>query len=293
MITVFTPTYNRAYTLSTLYNSLLQQTNKNFEWLIVDDGSSDETREIVRNWEMEGKVKIRYIFKKNEGLNSAYNLAVAISLNEIFFRVDSDDYLKMNAIQLIYDTWYLVENDKDICGIVFLAIFDNGNIVGTHPFNKVFRTNFFDYRYKYKATGDRAEVMKTEVLKKYPFPIILGEKFLPEGFMWNRIAYDYDALYMNIPIYIREYREDSITTKIVQTLKKNNKGATLYYTELLKHRQPFYFFFKHSLLYWRYAFYTKKSLPDKIKDVGVFVFVIGYIPSLCLIILDKLTGKTI
>ncbi len=293
MITVFTPTYNRAYILPKLYESLCHQTCKDFEWLIVDDGSTDETEEVVNNMIFKTKLNIRYLKKENGGLNSAYNFAVENTENEIFFRVDSDDSIKENAIQLIYDKWILVKNNEKLSGLVFLSVFNDGKVVGRHPFTKDVVSNFFDYRYKYRAVGDRAEVVKTSVLKNYPFPLLKNEKFIPEGLMWNRIAKEYDAIYINEPIYIRDYLEDSITSKVVQTLKKNCKGATLYYSELLKCKQPFLFFVKHSLLYWRYAFYKRISLKEKIKESGFSAFFIGFIPAFFILAIDKLKGRTI
>ncbi|MBD5446591.1 MAG: glycosyltransferase family 2 protein [Treponema sp.] len=293
MITVFTPTYNRAYMLPKLYESLLAQTCRDFEWLIVDDGSTDETINVVKELLIRNEVNIQYHYKENGGLNSAYNYAVTHTDNEIFFRVDSDDSIKKDAIQSIYDNWHFVENDTRLCGLVFLSVFDDNKTVGFHPFEYDFETNFFDYRYKYHATGDRAEVIKTEVLRQYLFPLFKDEKFVPEGLMWNRIANRYNCVYVNKPIYVRNYGGDSITAKIVKILKRNNKGATLYYSELLKHRQPIFFFFKHSLLYWRYAFYKKCNFAEKTKESGLTAFVVGFLPSLVLLALDKMKGRSI
>lgn len=293
MITVFTPTYNRAYMLPKLYESLCGQTNNDFEWLIVDDGSTDGTMDVVKELVAENRLNIQYHYKENGGLNSTYNYAVSHTDNELFFRVDSDDSVKEDAIQSIYDNWHLVKNDNRLCGLVFLSVFEDGKPVGRHPFNGNFETNFFDYRYKYYATGDRAEVVKTEVLRQYPFPLFEGEKFIPEGLLWNRISEQYNSIYVNKSIYVRNYGEDSITARVVQVLKRNCKGTTLYYSELLKHRQPVFFFFKHSLLYWRYAFYKKCSFSEKVRESGIGAFMVGFLPSLALLAVDKAKGRAV
>lgn len=112
MITVFTPSYNRAYLLPRLFEALKNQTDKRFEWLIVDDGSEDNTKEIVEKFQHENSLNINYQRKQNGGLNSAYNFAVSHTQNEIFFRVDSDDSVLPDAIEQIYENWHFVQDDK-------------------------------------------------------------------------------------------------------------------------------------------------------------------------------------
>lgn len=291
MITVFTPSFNRAYLLSRLYESLLKQTNSNFEWLIVDDGSTDDTRSVVEKFIQENRMKIDYQYKQNGGLNSAYNFAVAHTQNEIFFRVDSDDSILPDAIERIYENWHLVKNAERLCGLVFLSQFDDGRLVGTHPFSDVKECDFLSYRSRFHAKGDRAEVMKTSVLKKFPFPQFEGEKFCPEGLMWNRIARDYAALYIPHAIYVREYMADSITSSVVQTLKKNACGASLYYAELLGMKPTFSYFCKNSLLFWRYAFFNRKSFAENCRSIPLFATVVGLMPALLVLTFDKVRGR--
>ena len=290
MITVFTPTYNRAYILPKLYESLCNQTCKDFEWLVVDDGSTDETFLLLEKWKAERKINVNYQFKQNGGLNSAYNFAVSMTNNEIFFRVDSDDSIKKNAIEEIKSNWHLVKDNENLCGLVFLSVYKDGKIVGKHPFNKNTESNFFEYRNKFGAIGDRAEVIKTAVLKKYPFPKFGNEEFCPEGLMWNRIAKNYNAIYLNIPIYEREYIADSITTNVVATLKKNAIGATAYYSELLNMRPRFSYFIKNSLLFWRYAFFNKKKFIENLRMIPVFSWFF-IIPAFGILIIDKIRGR--
>lgn len=293
MITIFTPTYNRSHLLQRVYQSLLEQSNLNFEWLVVDDGSTDNTREVVEAFIAEGKLNIRYIYKENGGVNSAMNCGVAQTENEIFVRLDSDDYLKLNAVEQIYNHWELVCHDEHLCGLVFLTEGTDGSLFGTHPFKDVYRTNFFDYRFVYGAVGDRAEVMKTAVLKQYPFPIFPGEKFCPEGIMWDRIAKSYEAIYLPIVIHVREMdMDDSITSKVVQTLEKNSMGTFTYYSELLgMSRMSFASFVKNSILYWRYALCNKKlGFIEKIRRVPK-KSLICFFPALALWVLDRLTNN--
>lgn len=290
MITVFTPSYNRANLLPRLYQSLVNQTNHNFLWLIVDDGSTDATESVAKKIIQENRLKIDYRYKENGGLNSAYNFAVNITKNEIFFRVDSDDQLLPCAIEQIYAKWNLVQNDSSLCGLVFLSQFSDGRSVGIHPFTNIQRCDFFSYRDKFHAKGDRAEVIKTDVLKKYPFPYFAGENFCPEGLMWNRIAKNYDALYIPCAIYVREYMPDSITSSIVRVLKKNARGASSYYAELIAMKPKFLYFSKNALLYWRYAFFNKQGLIKNLKAVPFLVWFYIF-PALGILFIDKLCGR--
>lgn len=291
MITIFTPTYNRAKLLDRVYQSLKNQTNLEFEWLIVDDGSNDDTKSVVDGFIAKGILNIRYLYKENGGVSSAMNYGIAHTENEIFFRVDSDDFLKEDAIAQIYAHWSSVRNDDKMSGLVFLTETTDGKLFGTHPFKDKFKTNYFEYRFVHGAVGDRAEVTKTAVLKQFPFPLFEGEKFCPEGVMWNRIAQQYDALYIPIAIHVREMdMQDSITSKVTATLEKNSMGTTTYYGELLNMKPiSFISFMKNSLLYWRYALVNKKEgFIEKFKRVPLKSNLCLF-PAIALLLLDRIT----
>ena len=131
MITVYTATYNRAYVLEDLYNSLIRQTNQNFDWLIIDDGSQDNTHKLVSKWEKESKIKITYKFQENKGKMEALNLAHDLICRELNVCVDSDDYLVDDAIEIILSEWETVKGNKKIAGLVGLDVFKTGEVVGT------------------------------------------------------------------------------------------------------------------------------------------------------------------
>ena len=120
-ITVFTPTYNRAYCLHQVYESLIRQSNQNFCWLIVDDGSNDNTKELVRCWNKDGKIEIIYIYQENQGMHGAHNTAYANIETELNICIDSDDFLPNNAIALILEKWEVVKEDDSIAGIADVA----------------------------------------------------------------------------------------------------------------------------------------------------------------------------
>lgn len=239
MITVFTPVYNRAYIIENLYHSLLSQTNYDFEWLIIDDGSTDFVEELVHGW-MEAKTapfEIRFFRQPNGGKHRAINRGVWLAAGEAFFIVDSDDYLTEEAIELIHKWWKDIGNDDGYAGVAGLRGNREGKIIGDIPLfgSYIDATNI--ERGKYGLLGDKAEVYKTSVLKKYPFPEFEGENFLTEAVVWDRIG---DAglkvrWFCQI-IYMCEYREDGLTRKGKECFIKNPVGWGLY----IQQRNRFY-----------------------------------------------------
>ncbi|MCR4944911.1 MAG: glycosyltransferase family 2 protein, partial [Clostridium sp.] len=211
-LTVLTPTYNRAHCLSNLYESLLKQTNKEFEWLIVDDGSSDGTEEFVKKLE-SAPFSVRYIKKENGGKHTALNVGIKEISNDLTFIVDSDDFLTPDAVQTVLDVHKKYKNTPRLCGYSFLRVFPNGQINGK-PFKKdEWIANLIDARINSDDAGsDKAEVYYTNVLRKYTFPEYPGEKFLGEDIVWIRIAKKYDMVHVNKGIYVGQYLDEGLTS---------------------------------------------------------------------------------
>ena len=225
-ISVFTPTYNRGHLLNKLYASLVNQTFKDFEWVIVDDGSSDNTAEIVKNFISDGVLNINYIKQENGGKHRAINRGIKEATGELFFIVDSDDTLPKNSLELI-DKYANTITSDDVAGVCGLKA-SGGTLVG-----KTFRgkTKLLrnDQRYKYHITGDKAEAYYTDILKKYPFSEYENEKFLTEAVVWNKIAFDgYKLLYFNEVIYDCDYLNEGLTKNIYNHYRKSPKGFLEY-----------------------------------------------------------------
>ena len=244
LITVFTPTYNRKNMLSKLYDSLKKQTDKDFEWFIVDDGSKDGTEKLIQEYKKENRINIRYFYQENGGKQRAVNRGVKEAEGEYFFIVDSDDYLSEDAVEMIKK--YGASLPKDFGGMVFKKInLKDENYKSIENYKnikfsqEILDTNPIDIIYKYHQYGDKGEIFKTEILKKYPFPEIEGEKFVPEGYIWNRIGKSYNLRYIDYGIYFFEYLEDGYTKNFKRDLKKNPKGFGLYYRDMLSYNIPF------------------------------------------------------
>lgn len=223
-ITVFTPTFNRAYCLHQVYESLIRQTNKDFRWLIIDDGSSDNTKSLVQNWIDENKIQIEYIYQKNLGMHGAYSAAYATIKTELNVCIDSDDYLTDNAIEKIIQFWELHRNDN-YAGIVGLDMLKNGTILGKEMPQGIVSSTLEDLYYKYKISGDKKLVYRTEIVKKYPkYPIFKNESFVPLGSLYIQIDKDYELLCMNHVLCIVEYLDDGSTRNIFKQYAKHPRG---------------------------------------------------------------------
>ncbi len=240
-ITIFTPTYNRAYTLKKLLDSLIRQEYKSFEWLVIDDGSKDNTKSLFDEWCKEDfGFNIRYIYTTNGGKHRAINQALQIAKGELFFIIDSDDYLTDDSLNKVL-LWYNSikdDNSKKWIGVCGNRGYNPKEIIGTSFEGEYIDTSFLN-RYKYGITGDKAEVFITKYISDYKFPEIEGENFIPEGIVWNRMSHDgYVLRHFNEIIYLCEYLEDGLTRNANAITLKNFNGYTLMIKELMQYNYP-------------------------------------------------------
>lgn len=241
-ITVFTPTYNRKDQIKRLYKSLCNQETMNFEWIIIDDDSVDGTEEMVQEWihTNQRDFGIRYYKQLHGGKHRAINKGVQLAQGIFFFIVDSDDYLMIDAITMVEGWGKEVEERDDIAGVSGMRISNTGVIGGIPILEKGMdwiEANNFE-RSKYNLSGDKAEVYKTSILKKYPFPEFEGEYFVTEAVCWDAIAADgYKVRWYNYPIYHCEYLEDGLTKSGANSMKghiENYQGYCYYVRQCLR-----------------------------------------------------------
>ncbi len=256
LITVFTPTYNRAHLLGRLYESLCAQRFTDFEWVIVDDGSTDGTASLVQGFIAERRIDIKYYNQRNGGKHRAINHGVSQAKGELFFIVDSDDSLPADSLQCIADEW--AKCDNSMGGVAGLDTTLDGKMIGGGLPVDAIECNSLDIRFRHHVTGDMAEVFKTSVMQEFPFPEIEGEKFCPEALVWNRIAQKYKLRYFNKPIYIAEYQPDGLTDRIVRIRMESPIASTTYYAELLASDIPWKQKLKAAINYWRFRLCCKK-----------------------------------
>lgn len=210
-LTILTPTYNRASNLPQLYESLKRQGIQRFKWLLIDDGSDDETENLVRQWQKENYIEIGYQKKSNGGKHTALNTGIKMIDTELTFIVDSDDWLPKDAIEKILACHERFGNRKDICGYSFLRFYPDGKVnEAFFPSDEMIDT-YVNTRINGNIAGDKAEVFFTEILKQYPFPIYGEEKFLPEDLIWVKMSGPWKMVHVNECIYISEYLEGGLT----------------------------------------------------------------------------------
>ncbi|HJJ07199.1 MAG TPA: glycosyltransferase family 2 protein [Clostridiaceae bacterium] len=282
MITVFTPTYNRKDELKKLYKSLLNQNFKDFEWLIVDDGSEDGTEEAIKNFINENKININYYKQANQGKSVAHNKGVELAKGEFFVGIDSDDIFMTDALEKIYKYFEVIKDKNEICGICFLNCKkENNQIIGSEfPKNKMI-DNYYNIYHKHKVTGDKEMVFKTNILKDYLFPIYENEKFVPEALLFNRICRKYSFLCINEPVIYKEYLDKGYTSNYFNLAKKNPKGQMIYYRELYDLEPTNYNVAAYDMysIYAKYGFLkTIRNHPAKIKCI--FLYIPAYIKYL-------------
>ncbi|MBP5693367.1 MAG: glycosyltransferase family 2 protein [Bacteroidales bacterium] len=227
-LTVFTPAYNRASTIGRTYESLLRQTCKDFEWLVVDDGSSDNTRELVEGWASEGKIPIHYVYQENQGMHGAHNTAYANITTELNVCIDSDDYMPDDAVETIVTFWKnnYREEDKDrIAGIIGLDADTSGKVIGKEFPEGLKETTLRDYYEVLGGLGDKKLVYRTEVVKKYPpYPLFEGERYVGLALLYNMIDEDYKLLVCNKVMVNVDYQPDGSSFSMWKQYWNNPKG---------------------------------------------------------------------
>lgn len=229
-ITIFTPTYNRVGTIERLYRSLKEQTCKKFEWLIVDDGSTDNTETLVQGWICEYKIRIRYIKQSNGGKYRAYNNGLKHARGEFFFCVDSDDWLPINAVELILANSERLRNNDSLAGMIALKIYQDETVIGVPFKNEGMVTSLYELELCGEG-GERSLVFKTGIAKKFPFPEEVNERFLGESVIYDRFYNKYKFLVSNNVLTICEYQSDGLSSNPRKLMLSNPAGYKLYFAQ--------------------------------------------------------------
>lgn len=227
-LTVFTPTYNRAHTLPRTYESLCLQDCKDFVWLIVDDGSSDDTAEIVHNWQKEySGFEIRYIYKENGGMHTAHNVAYDHIDSEINVCIDSDDCLAIGAVRKILEKWRAVRN-FGYAGLIGLDADLDGNLIGKGFPKEMFDTTLAGY-YAAGGSGDKKLVYRTDVIKQYPsYPVFKDEKYVALAYKYRLIDQDFKLAIINEVLCNVEYQIDGHGAGMWKEYLRSPKGFAFY-----------------------------------------------------------------
>lgn len=278
-LSIITPTYNRGYLLKNCYESLLRQTDKDFQWIIVDDGSSDNTQDVVRTFDTEDFVVV-YVPKENGGKHTALNASHPYIRGEYVLILDSDDYLTDTAVEQIRRGWEAWADKDQVAMVTFLkgAAVDDPNCTG--PVAGV-PVDILRYRRNAIHSTDCCEVLRTELFLQYPFPVFSGERFIAECALWNRIAKSHKCVYINDVIYICEYLEGGLTDSGRAMRIRNPRGGMFICDLRMQKRNYFKQRIKYGMLYTCYGFFAGLTTGailagTKYKALAALCMVPGY-----------------
>jgi glycosyltransferase involved in cell wall biosynthesis len=257
LFTVFTPTYNRAHTLKRVYDSLRAQTLRDFEWIVVDDGSTDHTAQLIANWDEAADFPIRYFRQDHSGKHIAHNLAIREARGQFFIVFDSDDACCPHALErMVYHWESIPERDQSLfSGVIGLCANQYGEIVGDRfPFVP-FDRSALERKFIYGVRGEKWGAVLTEIVRRFPFPEIRGTSFVPEGVIWFEIAKTYRSRGVNevFRIYYVNDRATGAALSGVNDLSSSAAGRSYYYVWLLNNQLQYFFhsplpFFKAGLM---------------------------------------------
>lgn len=279
--TVFTPTYNRKQTLLRVYDSLRAQNYKSFEWLIVDDGSTDGTDRMVEEWQREEAFPIRYFYQKNGGKHRAYNRGVLEAEGHLFLCLDSDDSCVPETLKRFKEYWdsISVEEKTGFSGVAVHCMDRSGRRIGTR-----FPEDYMDLKpiemySRYRIRGEKWGLHRTDLLKKFPFPEIEGETFIPEGLVWNRIGSKYKVRYVNRSLRIYWYSPKGLGAFSRRNRIMNPRGARLYYMEALRLPFPRIVRTKNIVNYIAFSLHAGIGLSQLINESGSVFLTTALLPS--------------
>lgn len=291
-LTVFTPAFNRAHLLPRLYESLCNQICHDFCWLIVDDGSSDNTREMVQLWIEENKIPIRYEYKSNGGMHTAHNVAYRLIDTELNTCIDSDDYMPIDAVEKIISFWKMHGSNK-VNGIIGLDADTKGNIIGSRlPVEKETMT-LTDF-YHFGGTGDKKLVYRTDVMKSLPeYPVFEGEKYVGLGYKYLLADLQRPMLLLNEVLVHVDYQPDGSSNTMWKQYGRHPQGFAFLRRETIKHHPYFKERFKAAIHHISSCLFLKKNpiIDSPIKWLSLIAVIPGIL--LHLLILYKSNHNSI
>ncbi|MCX2719861.1 glycosyltransferase family 2 protein [Lentiprolixibacter aurantiacus] len=277
-LTVFTPTFNRAYCLHQCYNSLLRQSEKDFIWLVIDDGSTDNTRELVNSWIKESKIHIQYHYQENQGMHGGHNAAYRLINTPLNVCIDSDDYMPPKAVEIILKNWYRIKDKPEFAGLVGLDADKQGQIIGSKIPEHLNETTLYDLYHFEGVKGDKKLVYRTDVVKKYPpYPIYKGERFVPLGYLYQLIDQDFVLLPLNEILCIVEYMPDGSSLNMLKQYRRHPNGFGFTRVSGMRLAKTQQDLFKNAVHYVSCAIFTKnraflKESPKKLATLLAIPF---------------------
>ena len=299
LFTVFTPTFNRAHTLGRVYESLVRQTVRDFEWVIVDDGSTDDTRALIEGLRPGAAFPIRYEYQVNQGKNAAFNAGVRLTQGELFVPLDSDDELLPDGLQTLLDAWHRCPRAErhNFSGVTGLCVDVKGNIVGDKFPHSPLDSNTLEAIYRFKIRGEKQGFIRTAVLREFPFPAVEGAKYIPETVIWTAIGRKYTTRFINDAVRI--YHQDTGNQITTRHAAAHAHGKVFWYRSVLNDQIDYFRlaptqFLGAAVYYVRFSMHIGKghAIWSQLKNPWARTLVFFALPvSLAVYIRDKVASR--
>jgi glycosyltransferase involved in cell wall biosynthesis len=281
--TVFIPTFNRAHTLGRALQSIQDQTFTDLEVIIIDDGSWDNTRNLVREWQERVRFPIQYHWQKNQGKHMAHNNALNYATGFFFVLLDSDDMLHPRALERLKYHWDAIPNkEKEMfAGVEGLCVDSQGNVSGDKYPSDIMDADYLEIANKYNVTGEKKNAIRTQILRQFPYPHFEGERHMRDDLIWKRISMRYKFRYINEPVEIIEYQPDGLSADVFSLRMRNLRGFRFYFLEeintyLFLTRR--YLRFRYHTKFVRYSLHCKVGFLQQYREVHSKFFWLLSIP---------------
>ena len=263
--TVFTPTFNRAHTLHRVFDSLKQQTFTDFEWLIIDDGSTDNTALIIEKYKTITPFPIRYFYQQNQGKHIAFNKGVHEAKGIFFLTFDSDDACIPTALELYHQHWNAISDKENFCGVTARCLDQHGGPLSKKALPPILDVNSLDLRYKYGISEEMWGFTRTDILRQFPFPETIKNSWMPENIVWSEVGKRYKTRFIDVPIriYYTNEAHGSVVTSLKTSRKSDDSGRIMYYAYAINNELK-YFFNAPILIIKLFIQYIRVSLKEQI-----------------------------
>jgi glycosyltransferase involved in cell wall biosynthesis len=283
VITILTPTYNRAHTLARVFESLERQGRRDFEWLVVDDGSTDGTAALVAGFGARADFPVRYLAKENGGRHTALNLGFAEAAGEHLIVMDSDDWLADDALESFVRAWESIPaaEREGFAAVAGLCAAPSGALIGTEYPADPLDSDFVEIRAVHGVKGDKKEMFRTEVVRALPFPVFPGEKRVPFSHMLVRLSRRGRVRFFNRVVTVKEYRADGLTASVDRIRMRSPLGSRAGYLQWLAARTPVpaAFRLRHYANFVRYSLHARVGVGQRLREVGSVPFWLGAMPA--------------
>ena len=274
MISILTPTYNREKELLNLYRSLCEQKNKNFEWVVIDDGSLDDTYNVISDLKKNAPFNIKIFKKENGGKHKALNYGYEYCYYKYICLMDSDDTYSSDAIEIFINEWKIYDKDEEICAISALCQDERKRVIGKiFPDYKII-DDHINLTYNLNINGDKFESYRKDVLQKYKFPEIEGENFLTEAVVWNKIAEKYKKVCINEIVGTHIYLNDGLSKKLKYLHKKNPIGSMIFYKSIITLERSRLRKYRNISLYYYYRILAKNYKIEQSTHILFYIIAV-------------------